>query len=181
MRGKNRFGLLTGIAVLMLLAFASAALAKPDWVTVRYTGCKLSTEKNTKVTDGNHRKLVLYFDVINNSKSGDIITAIYDRKIGYKGVFTIHKMEQGLVQNGVIQSQGWRPATWNVSYSGTYTKPIKGEWYPGQVYKYDISVSLNKLIKPFGGNWKKTNEAASRGFNFKPNTLSFDFGVRSHK
>ncbi len=38
MRGKNRFGLLTGIAVLMLLAFASAALAKPDWVTVKYTG-----------------------------------------------------------------------------------------------------------------------------------------------
>ncbi len=96
-------------------------------------------------------------------------------------MITIHKMEQGLVQNGVIQSQGWRPATWNVSYSGTYTNPIKGEWYPGQVYKYDISVSLNKLIKPFGGNWKKTNEAASRGFNFKPNTLSFDFGVRSHK
>ena len=181
MRGKNRFGLLAGMAVLLVLVFASAALAKPDWVTVRYTGCKLSTEKNTKVTDGNHRKLVLYFDVINNSKSGDIITAIYDRKIGYKGVFTIHKMEQGLVQNGVIQSQGWRPATWNVSYSGTYTKPIKGEWYPGQVYKYDISVSLNKLIKPFGGNWKKTNEAASRGFSFKPNTLSFDFGVRSHK
>ncbi|WP_367337250.1 hypothetical protein [Aminivibrio sp.] len=84
MRGKNRFGLLTGIAVLMLLAFASAALAKPDWVTVKYTGCKLSTRKNTKVTDGNHRTLVLYFDIINNSKNGDIITAIYDRKIATK-------------------------------------------------------------------------------------------------
>jgi hypothetical protein len=181
MRGKNRFGLLAGLAVLLLLAFASAALAKPGWVSVKYTGCKLLTGKNTKVTDGNHRKLVLYFDVINNSKSGDIITAIYDRKISYKGVFTIHKMEQGLVQNGVIQSQGWRPATWNVSYSGKYTNPIKGEWYPGQVYKYDVSVPLNKLIKPFGGNWKKTNEAASRGFNFKPEKLSFDFEVRSHK
>ena len=78
MRGKNRFGLLTGIAVLMLLAFASAALAKPDWVSIKYTGCRLLTVKNTEVTDGNHRKLVLYFDVINNSKEGDIITAIRD-------------------------------------------------------------------------------------------------------
>ena len=89
-------------------------------------------------------------------------------------------MEWGTIY-GAIQSQGWKPATWNVSHSGTYSNPIKGEWYPGQVYKYDITVSLNKLIKPFGGNWKKTNEAASRGFSFKPNTLSFDFGVRSHK
>lgn len=180
MMKKKRVGLSAGIGLLFLLLFSSAALAKPDWVSIKYTGCRLLTVKNTEVTDGNHRKLVLYFDVINNSKDGDIITAIYDRKISYSGVFTIHKMEWGLVQNGGIESQGWKPASWNVSYSGKFSNPEKGEWYPGQVYKYDISVTLNKLIKP-RGNWKKTNEGAARGFNFKPEKLSFDFGVRSHK
>lgn len=178
---KNRPGLFFCAAFLFLLLFASAALAKPDWVTVKYTGCKLVTVKNTKVTDANHRKLVLYFDVINNSKNGDIITAIYDRTIKYKGVFTITQMEWGTVYlGGVVESKGWKPASWNISYSGKFSNPEKGEWYPGQVYKYDISVPLNKLIKP-KENWKTTNEASSRGFNFKPEQLYFDFGVRSHK
>ena len=171
--------LLAGITVLFLLVFASAALAKPDWVTVKYTGCRLVAVKNTKVTDSNHRKLVLYFDVINNSKEGDIITAIYNRDISYTGVFTIHKMKWGTIY-GVVESQGWKPESWNVSYAGKFSKPEKGEWYPGQVYKYDISVPLNDLIKP-KDNWKMINEGASKGFSFKAEKLFFDFGVQSHK
>ena len=77
MREKNRLGLFAGIALLLLLAFSSAALAKPDWVTVKYTGTQLRKQKNTKVGDGNHLLLVHKFDIINNSKNGDIITAIF--------------------------------------------------------------------------------------------------------
>lgn len=174
---RKRLLLLTATAVLLLLS-ASAALARPDWVTVKYTGCKVITTKNTKVTDGNHRRLVLYFDVINNSKSGDIITAIYDRKISYKGSFVINQMEWGTIY-GPVETQGWKSAAWNISYSNHFTNPEKGEWYPGQVYKYDITVPLNKLIKP-KDNWQKTNEAVIKGFSFNP-TWSFDFSVRSHK
>ena len=177
MTGRKRCALLATAAAL-LLVFAPMALAKPDWVTVKYTGCKIVTTKNTKVTDGNHRRLVLYFDVINNSKSGEIITAVYDRKISYKGVFTINQMEWGTIY-GPVETQGWKPVSWNISYSGRFTNPEKGEWYPGQVYKYDITIPLSTLIKPYG-DWKKTNEAVMRSFSFKP-TWSFDFSVQSHK
>lgn len=175
MRIRKRVMLL---AAVLALVFASAAWAKPEWISVKYTGCKIVTAKNTKVTDGNHRKLVLYFDVINNSKSGEIITAVYDRKISYKGPFTINQMEWGTI-HGPVGTQGWKPVTWNISYSGHFTNPEKGEWYPGQVYKYDITIPLNKLIKPYG-DWKKTNEAVMKSFSFKP-TWSFDFSVRSHR
>ncbi len=180
MRGKNRLVLLAGITVLFLLVFASAALAKPDWVSVKYTGCRLVAVKDTKVTDSNHRKLVLYFDVINNSKEGDIITAIYNRDISYTGAFTIPKMKWGTIRYSGVESEGWESASWNVHSSGKFSNPEKGEWYPGQVYKYYFSVFLNTLIKP-KDNWKKTNEAVTRGFQFKLEKYFFDFGVQSHK
>jgi len=170
MRGKNRFGLLTGIAVLMLLAFASAALAKPGWVTVKYTGTQLRKQKNTTTGDGNHLLLVHKFDIINNSKNGDILTAIYDRKIRWNGVFTIPDIP------GTTESP-----TWNVKFSMSGSNPYKGEWYPGQVYKYEHHVPLNKLFKPYGGSWKKTNEAAFKKFRFKFDKWSLDFQVRSHR
>ncbi len=182
MREKKRFGLFTGIAVLLLLAFASAALAKPDWVTVKYTGTQLRKQKNTKVGDGNHLLLVHKFDIINNSKNGDIITAIFDRKIRWNGVFTIVQMTSTTQYffDGK-NSTTWKPAHWNVKFGMTGTNPYKGEWYPGQVYKYEHTIPLNKLIKPYDGSWKTTNEAAFKKFNFKFDKWSLDFQVRSHR
>ena len=177
MREKNRLGLFAGIALLLLLAFSSAALAKPDWVTVKYTGTQLRKQKNTKIGDGNHLLLVHKFDIINNSKNGDIITAIYDRKIRWNGVFTILEIKSPPNHYPAT----WQSPSWNVKYSMTGTNPFKGEWYPGQVYKYEHSVPLKKLIKPYDGNWKKTNEAAVKKFRFKFDKCSLDFQVRSHK
>ena len=122
MRAEKKFGLFTGIAVLLLLAFSSAALAKPDWVTVKHTGTQLRKQKNTTVGDGNHLLLVHKFNIINNSKNGDIITVIFDRKISWNGVFTIPDYP------GTMESPSWK-----VNFSMTGTKPYKGEWYPGQV------------------------------------------------
>ncbi len=170
MREKKRFALFTGIAALLLLAFASAALAKPDWVTVKHTGTQLRKQKNTTVGDGNHLRLVLKFDIINNSKNGDIITVIFDRKISWNGVFTIPDYP------GTMESPSWK-----VKFSMTGTNPYKGEWYPGQVYKYEHTIPLSKLFKPYNGNWRKTNESAFKKFRFKFDKWSLDFQVRSHK
>ncbi|MDR1483013.1 MAG: hypothetical protein LBI74_10335 [Synergistaceae bacterium] len=52
---------------------------------------------------------------------------------------------------------------------------------PGQVYKYEHSVPLGSLIKPYNGSWKQTNEATQRGFGFKFNNWSLDSQVQSHK
>jgi ABC-type transport system substrate-binding protein len=69
----------------------------------------------------------------------------------------------------------------NLKYSLTGTAPYKGEWYPGQVYKYEHSVPLYKLIKPLD-NWKKTNEGwKNKKTSFGLAKYSLDFDVQSHK
>jgi hypothetical protein len=183
MKKETRFALSVILLAVMAVAFADTAMAKPDWVTVKYTGVSLRKQEKTKPGDGNHLRLVLKFDIVNNSKKGDVMTAIYDRKISWNGAFTINKMEIGKTNQG--PSSSWKdpdkPASWNVKYSMTGTEPYKGEWYPGQVYKYEHSVPLNKLIKPYDGNWQRTNEAAFKDFSFKFEKWSFDFQVQSHK
>lgn len=183
MKKATRFAVLVLLLTVLAAAFADEAAAKPNWVTVKYTGTVLRKAKNTKAGDGNHLQLVHKFDIVNNSKNGDVMTAIYDRKISWNGVFTITKMEIGKTHQG--PSSSWKdpdkPASWNVKFSMTGTDPYKGEWYPGQVYKYEHSVPLNKLVKPYDGSWQRTNEAALKGFNFKFEKWSFDFQIQSHK
>jgi hypothetical protein len=165
-----------------LFSLAGEAAAKPDWVTVKYTGASLQTQKGKNIDDKNYRRLVMKFDIINNSKNGDVITAIYDRNINWSGVFTINQMESSTEYffDG-NDSTTWKPASWNVQYKMKGADPYKGEWYPGQIYKYEHSVSLGALIKPYNGSWKQTNEATKRGFGFKFNNWSLDFQVQSHK
>jgi hypothetical protein len=168
------------VLAIFVFAFADEALAKPDWVTVKYTGVSLRTQKGKKDDDKNYQRLVLKFDIINNSKNGDILTAIYDRNINWSGTFTLPKMSWE-VSNATWPNEGWIPASWNVAFKMKGADPYKGEWFPGQVYKYEHSVSLGSLIKSYDGSWKKTNEAAKRGFNFKFDKWSLDFQVQSHK
>ncbi|MDR1510196.1 MAG: hypothetical protein LBS53_11215, partial [Synergistaceae bacterium] len=178
---KMRFALFAALLTAFVFASARVSEAKPDWVAVKYTGAYLQTQKGKKEDDKNYRRLVMKFDIINNSKNGDVITAIYDRNINWSGVFTINQMEWGKVYaGGVVEMDGWKSASWNVAYKMKGTEPYKGEWYPGQVYKYEHSVPLGALIKPYGGSWKKTNEATKRGFNFKFTKWSLDFQVKSH-
>jgi hypothetical protein len=183
-KGKFSAGSKYALTVLLLaaclLSLAGEAAAKPDWVTVKYTGASLQTQKGKNNDDKNYRRLVMKFDIINNSKNGDVITAIYDRNISWSGVFTINQMERK-VTNATWPNEGWVPASWNVKYSMKGTDPYKGEWFPGQVYKYEHSVPLGTLIKPYDGSWKMTNEATKRGFNFKFTNWSLDFQVQSHK
>ena len=73
------------------------------------------------------------------------------------------------------------PVTWNVRFSINGTNPIRGEWYPGQVYKYEQTTPLSRLIRPYEEDWKLTNRAAFKNFNFKFEKLSFDFQVASHR
>lgn len=171
-----------GISLMMMLATvflaAGAVEAKsyPDWVTVKYTGASLKTQKNTKATDGNHRSLVLKYDIINNSKRGDIITAIYNRKLRWNGTFTVPSL------GGKNQ--------WSVKGGGTGTKPVKGEWYPGQVYKYQLVVPLNKILDPTYKqgmsatqwyDWGTFNNAIKKGSKFKMAQWDLDFQVSSRK
>ena len=170
------------LAIFATLFLADEAAAKPNWVTVKYTGASILTTKNTKIGDANHYRLKLKFDVVNNSKNGDIITAVFDRQISYNGTFIITKMEPDYDKPEVYGSgYPWKSARWKVKYGPKkFTNPDKGEWYPGQIYKYEIAVDLKSLIKP-KGNWKTTNEALKRGFNFKPDGWNFDFQVQSHR
>ena len=179
---KTRFVIAAMLIAVFLTAFAHVSEAKPGWVTVKYMGASLRTQEGKKDDDKNYRRLVLKFDIINNSKNGDVITAIYDRNINWSGVFTIKQMESNTEYffDG-NNSTTWKPASWNVAYKMKGTEPYKGEWYPGQVYKYEHTVPLGALIKPYDGSWKKTNEATKRGFNFKFNKWSLDFQVASHK
>jgi hypothetical protein len=183
MKRKLQFALTMFLLAVFAAAFAGEAMAKPDWVTVKYTGAALQTQKGKKDDDKNYRRLVLKFDIINNSKNGDVITAIYDRNINWSGVFTVNQMYRKEEYVGMTsQTQMvWKSASWNVAYKMKGTEPYKGEWYPGQVYQYEHSVPLGTLIKPYDGSWKKTNEATKRGFGFKFNKWSLDFQVASHK
>jgi hypothetical protein len=180
MKKATRFAVLVLLLTVLAAAFADEAAAKPNWVTVKYTGTVLRKAKNTKAGDGNHLQLVHKFDIVNNSKNGDVMTAIYDRKISWNGVFTITEMEWKQTP-ATWPNEGWVPASWNVKFSMTGTNPYKGEWYPGQVYKYEHSVPLNKLIKPYDGSWQKTNGAALKKFGFKFGKWNLDFQVQSHK
>jgi hypothetical protein len=169
MKRKTQFALTVVLLAVFAAVFAGEAMAKPNWVTVKYTGAALRTNKDKKIDDKNYRSLVLKFDIINNSKSGDIMTSIYDRNINWKGVFSIPDI--GFYHNS---------PSWNVGYTMKGANPIKGEWYPGQVYKYEHSVPLGLLIKASDG-WKLTNEGSLKGFKFKLGEWSLDFQVQSHK
>jgi hypothetical protein len=182
MKKETRFALLVMLLAVLISAFVGEATAKPGWVTVKYTGTALRKQKNTKESDGNHLRLIHKFDIINNSKNGDVMTAIYDRTMSWNGVFTIKEMESSTEYffDG-NNSTTWKPANWDVKFNMTGTEPYKGEWYPGQVYKYEHSVPLNKLIKPYDGSWQKTNERAFKKYGFKFGQWSLDFQVQSHK
>jgi hypothetical protein len=41
------------------------AMAKSDWVTVKYTEASLQIQKGEKAESKNHRRLVFKFDIIN--------------------------------------------------------------------------------------------------------------------
>ena len=176
MKKERQFVLPALLLAALLLVFAGEAAAKPDWVTVKYTGTSLRRQQNRQDTSGNHLLLVHKFDIINSSKNGDILTAIYDRKISWSGKFTI--LDIDMVDD---EEESGDPVTWNVRFSFNGTNPIRGEWYPGQVYKYEQTTPLSRLIRPYEEDWKLTNRAAFKNFNFKFEKLSFDFQVTSHR
>ena len=182
MKGKVKFVVTALMLAVFVATFAVEALAanKPNWVTVRYTGAFMRTNKNTENTDGNHRSLVLKFDIINNSKDGRIMTAIYDRTISWNGVLTIHDLKREEAGTPMNPSYYRSPMSWNVKHSMKGANPFKGEWYPGQVYKYELVIPLNSLIKPYE-NWQTTNEQSKKKFGFKLDKWSLDFQVSSKK
>ncbi|MDR1580177.1 MAG: hypothetical protein LBS35_07450 [Synergistaceae bacterium] len=158
------------LAIFAALSFADEAAAKPNWVTVKYTGSALRKNKDRKLEDGNYYSLVLKFDIINNSNSGEILTAIYNRKISWNGVFTIPDV-------GSRHEQ----LRHDVKYSMNGKEPYKGEWYPQEVYKYEHSVPLNRIItQPYYG-WEVYNKGLKEGYKFKLDKWSLDFQVRSKK
>jgi hypothetical protein len=163
MKGKVKFAVAAVLMAVFVAAFAAEALAYPSWITVKYTGSTLRYVKNKKVSDGNYLCLVHKFDIINNSKKGDILTAIYNRNISWNGELNLTKLYAD---------------PFKVKYAMKGTSPYKGEWYPGQTYKYEHSVPLNSLIKPIR-DWKFTNEAAAKGCNFKMGRWKLDFQVAS--
>jgi hypothetical protein len=178
MKKETRFVLPALLLAAALFIFAGEAAAKPDWVTVKYTGTALRRQQNSRDTSGNYLLLVHKFDIINSSKNGDILTAIYDRKISWAGKFTITDID---MDDDEEEDDSADPVTWNVKFSINGTNPIKGEWYPGQVYKYEQTTPLSRLIRPYEDDWKLTNRAAFKNFNFKFEKLSFDFQVASHR
>ena len=183
MKGKVKFVVTALMLAVFVATFAVEALAanKPNWVTVKYTGAFMRTTKNTKNTDGNHRSLVLKFDIINNSKDGRIMTAIYDRTISWNGVLTINGLVPEAMDLSLHPKYRYKPASWNVKFSMNGTNPYKGEWYPGQVYKYEHIIPLKSLIKPYNGDWVKTNEQSKEKPGFKLDKWSLDFQVSSKK
>jgi hypothetical protein len=180
-----RFAAAAILIAAFLTAFAHISEAKPNWVTVKYTGASLRKNKKEGINSSNKNYLILAvkFDIINDSKNGDIITAIYDRNLNWNGVFTVTEMyrkEEHIGMSSQTQMV-WKPASWNVKSSFKGTEPYKGEWFPGQVYKYEHTVFLGSLIKPYNGDWKATNEQAFKKFGFKLEKFSLDFQVASHK
>ena len=162
------------LAIFAAMAFADEAAAKPAWVTVEYKGYVMRTQKGKKVDDKDYYRLVLKFDIINNNKNGEIITAIFDRNMKWSGVFTINKMTQDW-------SGAWQPVDAYLNYIMSASEVAKGEWYPGQVYKDDYELVLHQVIKPYNGSWQETNEAIARGVSFKLKEWNFDLQVKSKK
>jgi hypothetical protein len=179
----RKFSWLVLVLVILVLLSAEDLLAKPNWVGVKYTGWSVQVQKGHKITDGNYLRLVLKFDIINKSKNGDIITSIYNRKIKWTGNSTIpilvYRQRSGYsVEESMVIEDIKFP---NLHYSMEGNSPYKGEWYPGQVYKYVHSIPLSKLIKP-AGNWKNTNEGWKRKKSkFALKSYTLDFQVQSHK
>jgi hypothetical protein len=171
------------VVPLSVLASAGELWANPDWVEVKYTGWTVRTVKGKGATTGGHLRLVLKFNITNRSKKGDIITAIYDRKITWNGTASVptlvYRSRSGYSpeESMIIEAIKYN----NLKYSGSFSEPIKGEWYPGQTYKYELSVNMNKLIKPTE-SWKATNDGWKRdNSKFAMKKYSFNFQVRSHR
>jgi hypothetical protein len=178
-----KYSWLLMVVLIFVFMTAGEAWAKPNWVGVKFTGWSVRVQKGQKITSGNYLHLVLKFDIKNNSKSGDIITAIYNRKISWKGNATIpalvYRQRSGysVEESTTIENVSLK----NLHYSMTGAKPYKGEWYPGQVYKYEHTIPLSKIIKPVG-SWKNTNTGwRKKGAKFAMKEYSLDFQVRTKK
>lgn len=170
------------ISLLAVFVIAEAVSAKPGWVSVKYTGYELKTTKGTKISDKNHLRLVLKFEIKNNNKEGRIMTAYFDKNIIWDGVFTSTQWARDTSKPEVWgRGYPWKAANWNLKRNSKFSKPTKGEWYPGEVEKYNITYSLDELINPGKTSWKSFNEAIRRGQKFKMNHWNFDFQVSSKK
>ena len=183
MNAKLKYALATFfVALLVVFLITEGALAKPGWVGVKYTGYELKTRKDTRITDKNHLMLILKFDIINNNKEGRIMTAYFDKNLNWDGVFTATQWARDRSKPEVWgKGYPWKPANWNLKKSSKFSKPSKGEWYPGEVEKYTVSYSLDQLINPGKASWKDYNEAIKRGHKFKMNKWNFDFQVSSKR
>lgn len=173
MKSAMRFTVMAVLLAFFAAAFVGEAQAKPSWVSVKYKTAKLIVQKGKKDTDKNYLRLELTFGITNNSKSGDIITAIYDKKIGWSGVL-------------IAADYGGKPG-FSIGYKGDFPTPNKGEWYPGQTYDYKTSVPLGLIISDNTvkesrlGHWHAFNKSLLRKFGFKMNKFFLDFQVRSKK
>ena len=183
MKGKVKFALAAFlIALLTVIVVVGEAPAKPGWVSVKYTGYELKTTKGTKISDKNHLRLVLKFDIKNNNKEGRIITAYFDKNIVWDGVFSATQWARDTSKPEVWgRGYPWKLANWNLKKNSKFSKPSKGVWYPGEVEKYTIWYSLDELINPGKTSWKVFNEAIKRGHKFKMNNWNFDFQVSSKR
>ena len=176
MKRTMRFAIAAVLLTFFVASFVGEVQARPGWVSVKYKSAKLIIQKGKKSTDKNYLRLELTFGITNNSKSGDIMTAIYNKKVSWSG---------RLVD---VYDMG---TEYPVGYSGNFPNPNKGEWYPGQTYDYKTSVPLGLVIKESAisktrgswnrGSWKNLNEALVKKWAFKMSKFFLDFQVRSKR
>ena len=146
------------LAVCFLLVPAAEAKKYPDWISVRYVGYTVQVQKGTTENDSGHLRLVLHFDITNNNKNGRIMTAIFDRSITWNG-----EIKQG-------------PNISKVGFVFRGTSPYKGEWYPGQSYRYKHEVNIRQLNYVGGQSGKFSTpywNALNRGLKTKNSLYGF--------
>jgi hypothetical protein len=181
MKGKVKFAFAAVLLAAFVTMFAgevpAAQLKRPDWVGVKYTGYELRRNSKIKdIKDPHYWFLVLKFDIINNSKDGRIMTAIFDRTLSWNGVLS--DLDNWNLYNGMPR--------YNLKRFIEGTKPYKGEWYPGQTYKYNDVATLGNLIGRLDYNrWEAFNQRLGKGYgkghDFKLDKYSIDFQVSSKK
>ena len=163
------------MAVCFLFVPVAEAKKYPDWVSVKYTGYSVRTQKGTNIKDPNHLIIALHFDITNNNKNGRVMTAIFDRDISWRGE----------IRSGIM------PMPIQASFRIKGTNPYKGEWYPGQTYKYTTSVGFSGLsligndgtsLRLSSGQWEYMNRgfvANNGSARFALKSFSLDFQVSS--